>query len=167
MMDLVMGNKMALVATGPCLSACSIIASGAAKVVVQPGAYLGFHWNAESNPAQLLGLANWNQIPKIEAFIKKERQINESLGVSQKLYEDAWRLVNLRQDEHTALLGGPVWLPTLKELKCYGYRVDEFWFPQNGDMNQISFINRIGLDVFTTDMIRTKTPGLSECVGQQ
>jgi hypothetical protein len=43
MMDVVMANKMTLIATGPCLSACSIIASGAANVVVQPGAYLGFH----------------------------------------------------------------------------------------------------------------------------
>ena len=122
MMDLVMERQLTLIATGPCISACSIIASGAKSVEVQEGAYLGFHWNAESNPAQLAGAANFNQIPKIEAFIKKERQINESLGVSQKLYEDAWRLVNLRQDGTP----GFAWYLSLAANSC---GVELLWLP--------------------------------------
>ncbi len=152
-----------VVISGPCISACSIAFSGAKEKIVKKGGYLGFHWNARSNSDQLVSIGNeLNGISRIENFLRDESNFNSSIGVSQDLYEDAWILVKYKID-HGGSIKNSIWLPTIKELKCYGYLVNEYDFPYK--ISSLPFSSRLTIDLFTTKDLIEVPNRVSKCVG--
>ncbi|MFC4424885.1 hypothetical protein [Deinococcus navajonensis] len=173
--EVIQNHRLKVTVTGPCISACSMLFPAGQKKTVLPGGYLGYHWN---NQTRTETTAERLRIGEASAFqVALEREVedsfNASVGVRQALYDDAWLLVQARLNQHpvarwlSALRGDPipVWIPTPEELACYGLHVDEFWFPQAGDLQQLPFRFRIGPDLFTSRDLRTVPKGTSTCVG--
>lgn len=138
-------HKVSVVVDGACLSACSqYLLAAARRVTIRPGSMVSFHLNSygllKTHGFDRTRLSN---VAEIEGNAKAAEALYRRHGLNPVFLADitsAMRPTCFAYQAGGTRLFGEVdaWVPTMAELKAYGFKFEGFWPTSPVDYSKLS-----------------------------